>query len=298
MRLYHYTSVPLAGCIFSTELKSISPYKTQDQRRVGRCIWLTTSPEPHGHGLPCGQDHTKAQIAQLKEMGRTVKNSTTHNKYLLRFQLESDKLSKWSVTDSVPSGVIPYVKFSKLLGESNTWRQYMGLSGLFDLDALTDEELRRHMARTKTMENTWWLYFGNIPVDLIDEVSFKTGRGYVPYDFELHGRAEFAKSGLHMVSKASLDEFHQICRPMNRFDTPQATVYCASASSQPSVTFQAGGAAWVVDLATFIPTARAGHLPENIAEVIEWAKIHREELIDLWPAAVETYNLYYPDKPA
>jgi hypothetical protein len=297
LRLYHYTSVPLAGCILNTELKSVWPYTTEDQRQVRPCIWLTTSPEPYGHGLPNGQDHTESQMAQLKKRGRIVKNAATHNKYLVRFQLESDALSKWSVTDSGLSGVIPYVKFSKWLGESNRWRQYMGLSGLFDLDALSDEELRRHLARTKTMENTWWLYFGNIPIDLIDEVSFKTGRVYVPYDFELHGRAEFAKSGQHMASKASLDEFHKICGPKNRFETPQAMVSCVSASSKPSVTFQAGGAAWEIDLATFIPTASIGDLPKNIAAVIEWTKIHREELVALWPTAVETYNLHNPASP-
>lgn len=248
--------------------------------------------------MPFGQDNTEAQMAELKRIGRPVKNSSTHNKYLIRLQLEADALSKWKLNGSEPTGLIPYVKFSKLLGESNLFRKYMGLSGLVDLATLSDDELRRHMARTKTRENTWWLYFGNIPVDLIEEVTFKTSKGYVPYEFEAHGREEFNKVGLHMVSKSALDELQKICAPRNRFDIPQAAVYCATAKSQPTVAFQAGGAAWDIDLVTFTSNLRAGELPANIDAVVDWTKAHKEELNALWPAAVETYNRYYPADPA
>ncbi|WLG95841.1 hypothetical protein [Pseudomonas sp. FP198] len=297
MKLYHYTSVPLAGAIFNTELKG-SHYRTQHQRTVGPCIWLTTSPDPRGHGLLTGEKLTSSNVEYLKKTGRPPKNLTSHNKTQLRIQVDSEALSKWTLEDSVPSGLIAYVKLSKMLGENAIWRKSMGLSCFYDLKALSDDELRRHFKRTKTMEDTWWLYFDAIPVALIEDVAFKTLSGFVTYDFEQHGRGEYADSGLHIVPKPLLDEFHEICPPLNRFDTPQAAVFCASADSQPSVAFQAGSATWDIDLKTFASTPRLGQLPENIESVTEWTQQHCDELLSLWPAAVETYNRYYPDNPA
>ncbi|AVB12273.1 MULTISPECIES: hypothetical protein [Pseudomonas syringae group] len=297
MKLYHYTSVPLAGVIFNTELKG-SPYRTQDGRTVGPCVWLTTSPSPLGHGLLTGEKLTPSNVEYLKRIGRPPKNLTTHKKTLVRIQIESESLSKWALESSTPSGLIPYVKFSKLLGESKLWRKSMGLSCYYDLKALSDEELVRHYKKTKTMEETWWLNFDSIPAELIEAVAFQTQSGYVPYDFEEHGRAQFEDSGLYVAPKPLLDEFHELCPPLNRFDTPQATVFCASADSRPTVAFQARGAAWDIDLEALTISTRIGPLPSNISEIVGWVDRHRNTLLGLWPAAVDTYNRYYPDLPA
>ncbi|RMU63976.1 hypothetical protein ALP29_201218 [Pseudomonas syringae pv. avii] len=85
MKLYHYTSVPLAGVIFNTELKG-SPYRTQDGRTVGPCVWLTTSPSPLGHGLLTGEKLTPSNVEYLKRIGRPPKNLTTHKKRWCAFR--------------------------------------------------------------------------------------------------------------------------------------------------------------------------------------------------------------------
>ncbi|GAO93138.1 hypothetical protein PSA5_10495, partial [Pseudomonas syringae pv. actinidiae] len=246
-----------------------------------------------------GEATTILTPGDLRRIGRPPKNLTTHKKTLMRIQIESESLSKWAVESFTPSGLIPYVKFSKLLGESKLWRKSMGLSCYYDLNALSDEELLRHYKKTKTMEETWWLNFDSIPAELIEAVAFQTpSAAFVPYDFEEHGRAQFEDSGLYVASKPLLDEFHELCPPLNRFDTPQAAVFCAAADSRPTVAFQARGAAWDIDLEALTISTRIGPLPSNISEIVDWVDRHRNTLLGLWPAAVDTYNRYYPDRPA
>lgn len=297
MDLYHYTSVTLAGAIFSSHLLG-SHYKTQDKKTVGPCVWLTSSPDSKGHGLPTGEKLTATEAEYLERIGRPPKNLSTHSKDKIRIKIDYERLPSWALENTVPSGLIKYTKLSKMLGDSARWRKAMGLSCYYDLRSLSDEELLRHFKRTKTMEDSWWLYFGSIQVELIESVAFKTPAGFVPYDFEDHGRQDYVADGLHVVSKPLLAEFHELFPPMNSFETPHAAVFCATAKSKPSVAFQAHATTWDIDLQDFTPTPRLGQLPENISHVVDWTRRHRDELMGLWPAAVDSYNQFYPDNPA
>ncbi|TWI48999.1 hypothetical protein IQ22_04133 [Pseudomonas duriflava] len=297
MNLYHYTSVTLAGSIFNTSLW-LGQYLAQNTKKYGHCVWLTTHPEPKGHGLLTGEKLSIDDVQFLQEIGAPAKNLTTHNKTQVRITINSEKLDSWSSENLKVSGLIKYSKFSKQLGESAIWRKTYGLSCVYKLEALSDDELRRYMKQAKTMEDTWYLYFGSIPPELFEEVSFQTSAGFVAYDFETHGRKAYESCGLHVIEKPLLAQFHELCPPLNKFDIPYAAVFCANHESQPSVSFQGRGATWDIDMKEFHVKSRLGELPSNIDLIVDWTRRNQDELMSLWPAAVASYNRYYPDKPA
>lgn len=298
LKLYHYTSVTLAEGIFNSNLKG-SVYRTQKEHQVGPCIWLTTSARSDGHGLLTGEQLTQANVDYLNRIGQPPKNRTSQVKTAIRITVDSEKLAGWGISNSAYTGLIQYEKFSRtILNEDPIWRKYMGLSAVHYIPSLSDRELQWHYNNTATKEKSWFLFFGAIPVELFEEVAYKTPTGFEAYDFEKHGRGVFVFNGLEVVSPALLAEIRELFPPLNQFDTPHAAVYCTSEEARPLVAFQAQGRTWYVDLTTFEATPRLGELPANISEVIAWTKLHHAELMRLWPAAVMSYNRFYPDKPA
>ncbi len=298
MKLYHYTSVSLAGGIFNTELK-FGHYDSYGNGRLGPLVWMTTSPESKGHGLLTGEDLKSSEMERLKRQGKQLKNEKTHDKTKIRIQIDSEKLSLWSAQSEKSAGLIPYEKFSKKLGEPAVFRKVMGLSCIFDVSAFSRDELKRKLKKTLTKESTWWLHFGGISPELFESVSFMTPSGFVPYEFEIHGRAEYEKIGIHVVSKSLLDEFHTLCHPINRFDVPFAALFCKAPESKPSVVFQGQGSIWSIALEEpFLVTSEQGQLPANIESISDWARRHQAELLSLWPQAIASYNRFYPSNPA
>lgn len=294
MKLYHYTGVTLATAIFNSDLKG-SAYTTQGRQKVGPAVWLTSSAASEGHGLLTGNPLTDDEFAQQVAIGNTPKNRHTHVKTAIRLCLDSSQLQPWSLVDGVASGLIDYVRLSRdFLGEDELWRKYMGMSCYVDPHTATPEQVLHDFQHMVTQESTWWLHFGSINPNLIEEVAFQTEEGFVPYDFELHGREVFVHNGLEVVSPELLAEFRLFYPPQNRFDAPHAAVFCEGKDARPLVLFQAIGKAWGIDLQTLTASARVGELPENIDLAIDWTQRHQEDLMRLWPAAVASYKRFYP----
>lgn len=297
MKLYHYTSVPLAESIFFSSLR-IGQYQTE-KGTILPCVWLTESPAPEGHGLLTGEQLTEAQVEGLRNRGESVSNYHTHDKTQLRIQLDSSNLSTFSIdAERRPHGLIRYVELSKMVGDQDLYRKSMGLSCYCDMATVTDEQLVYLMRNQPTQEESWWLYFGEISSDFFSDVSFMQSGIATPYSFESHGRSVMESYGLHMVSGSALAELHQILPRLGRFDTPQALAFCRKQDSQPSISFQWDESIWDISLdGQYSTTLRFGELPENISQVISWMSSHDVQLQTLWLAAVESYNRFYPDKP-
>lgn len=298
MKLYHYTSVPLAEAIFSTSLRP-GEYRTQ-KGTTFLCVWLTENPTPEGHGLLTGEQLTEAQVEGLRDRGQAVPNNSTHNKTQVRIELDASGLDMFSVDSGHrPHGLIRYVEFSEMVGDDARFRKYMGLSCYCDMNTATNEQLSSLLENQPTQEGSWWLYFGEISPELFSSVSFmQTGGNATPYSFESHGRSAMESYGLHMASESALAELYQVLPRVSRFDTPQALAFCREHSSKPSISFQWNKSLWEISLdGQYSTTVRVGKLPENLSLVIDWMSRNDGQLQALWSAAVESYNRFYPNSP-
>jgi hypothetical protein len=298
MKLYHYTSVPLAEAIFASSLR-IGKYQTEKGTLL-QCVWLTENPAPEGHGLLTGEPLTAAQVAGLRNQGKTVSNNHTHDKTQVRIELDSSSLANFFVDDeSRPHGLIRYEEFSELVGDRELYRKAMGLSCYCDMSTVTDEQLTNLMHNQPTQEKSWWLYLGEIPSALFSDVSFiQSSGGATPYSFENHGRSVMEANGLHMASEPILADLHQILPRAGRFDTPQALAFCREHSSKPTISFQWDKSIWEISLdGQYSTTLKLGKMPESLSLVIDWMARNDVQLKALWLAAVDSYNRFYPDTP-
>ncbi|RMV72795.1 MULTISPECIES: hypothetical protein [Pseudomonas syringae group] len=297
MKLYHYTSVPLAEAIFFSSLR-IGQYKTE-KGMTFQCVWLTENPAPEGHGLLTGEQLTTAQVERLRNRGEAVANNQTHDKTQVRIELDSSNLSSFSIdAESRPHGLIRYVELSEMVGDQDLYRKYMGLSCYCDMATVTDEQLVFLMKNQPTQEEGWWLYFGEISSELFSGVSFMQSDIATPYSFESHGRSVVDTYGLHIASEPALTDLHQILPRLGRFDTPKALAFCREHDSKPSINFQWDKSIWDISLdGQYSTNLIFGELPENISLVIDWMSSNDGQLQALWLAAVESYNRFYPDKP-
>lgn len=297
MKLYHYTSVPLAEAIFFSSLR-FGQYQTE-KRGTFQCVWLTENPAPEGHGLLTGEQLTTAQVEGLRNRGEAVSNNHTHDKTQVRIELDSSNLSSFSIdAKGRPHGLIRYVELSRMVGDHDLYRKSMGLSCYCDMKTVTDEQLDYLMRNQPTQEESWWLYFGEISSELFSGVSFMQSGIATPYSLESHGRSVMETYGLHMASESALADLHQILPHLGRFDTPQALAFCRMHDSKPSISFQWGESIWDISLdGQYSTTLRLGELPENLSLVKDWMSSNDGQLQALWLAAVESYNRFYPDKP-
>lgn len=299
MKLYHYTSVPLAEAIFFSSLR-IGQYRTEKGMTFQQCVWLTENSAPEGHGLLTGEQLTTAQVEGLRNRGEAVPNNHTHDKTQVRIELDSSRLAGFSIdAERRPHGLIRYEELSEMVGDRDGYRKYMGLSCYCDMNTVTDEQLAYLIENQPTQEKSWWLYFGEISSALFSGVSFMQSGGIaVPYSFESHGRSVMQTYGLHMASGPALADLYQILPRVGRFDTPQALAFCREHSSKPSISFQWDKSIWDISLdGQYSPTLRLGKLPASLSLVIDWMSRNDGQLQTLWLDAVESYNRFYPDSP-
>lgn len=303
MKLYHYTSVPLACGIFSSSL-SYGHYSSQYNGIVDRVVWLTSSLKENEHGLLTGKKITNDRDLQYAEkiQGKTIKNSFTADKTKVRIEIFDSNLSKMDLgsyrdTDRTDwEGLVDYEKFSKyLLRENKLYRQIIGLSCFYDLETLSDSEMKKVAKKKLTNLPTWKLFFGDINPVFFESVKFKHKGNYVPFDFEFHGRKECAVVGIHYLPATALKSFSLICEPVNRYEIPMMAAFCSSLDEAPHLICRSGVNEWKIYLDDYLSCELlSGQIPSNLKDIKELVEEFKEEAVSMWHKAVQSYKEYYP----
>lgn len=303
MKLYHYTSVPLACGIFSTSLKH-GHYSSQHNGVMRPVVWLTSSLNEKEHGLLSGEkianERQRQYVAAIQ--GGVPKNAHTHEKTKIRIEVLASKLTKMPLNEYRDTnrtdwrGLIDFEKFSKyVLGEDKLYRQSIGLSCHYDLATLPDSDLRKLLTKKLTNLLSWKLHFGDIPPAHFLSVKYKQHNGYVPFDFEAHGRTECANVGIHYLSAEALQEFAKICEPVNQWEIPMIAAICSSLEAKPHLVCRSGSNEWIVHLDGGMTTELlAGQVPSDIDRIRQLIASFKDDALLMWDKAVESYKDFYP----
>ncbi|WP_159953431.1 hypothetical protein [Pseudomonas sp. R76] len=300
MKLYHYTSVPLARAIFVTGLR-LGHLRTQHYGIIRPVVWFTTSTDAEGHGLWNGSEILSAEqmAAAERNSGIKSKNKYTQNKKAIRIEVDSRDLDKFDreafLKTGSATGLISYEKFSKLVQESNDFRKQMGLSCYYDLGVLPKEEIFRLMKKKPTKESTWYLHFGSVDVSLFSEVSAYEKGAFKTYDFERHGRPGLIGVGIHPVSAEMLCSLEGYWLPKNPLEVPTAACFCSGEADRPNVEFTNGTNFWRIYLDDPRDISSVtGELPHNISSFSEWVEKNKDALLTTWNQATASYYYFFP----
>lgn len=298
MKLNHYTSFTLARSILIRGFK-IGNYWTEMGGRLDRTvIWLTNSSDATGHGIPDGSDFSEAQINKLIALGEKPKNNTSHNKRAIKISIDTTKLKRFNKKKPHAGGLISFVEFSELLGESAEFRKSMGARGIFpELSDISRKEVIKKAEGLRTKEKTWYVHVGEIPAKCIASVEGLAHGTYTSFNYEIHGRPELLKSGIH-PTPAELDgELSQLWGKLPAPDIPLASCFCAGLSDEPCVSFDYNGNRWEIFLESLkIKKLYSGVLPSNLQDYSDFVSRHKEVFLNLWEDAVGSYHRYYPDQ--
>jgi len=283
MILYHYTSVAMAESILHSGLKP-STLTRSDESIMRGVLWLTTDPTHLGHGLLTGKERpTESDKRYLKRiLGRAMKNEVMADKTAVRIAVELD--------DGDPL-LHSFVAWSKV-NERPMYAKIMGLSALYEINSLSDAELKRAYKNAPTKEATWWLYFDTVSPMRIVSVAALVDSAFVPYSFESHGRIAFREYGFSVVSQGSLVSLGSLLPSTHEFDIAKAFCICANSSARPTVAVRGGGYQFELDLET--TSVLRGDPPVNLEAIIEWVNGCRAELAECWSDAEEIFYSFYP----
>ncbi|MDU9402637.1 hypothetical protein RTH46_09045 [Pseudomonas sp. zfem004] len=299
MRLYHYTAVGLAKAIMTHDL-SKGHLDTPEGGIIEGVVWFTSLPFPEGTGVPTKQRQlTESEVRKAQRVeGKKLRNTLTTDKSKIRLTVESGSLQPLRMENGLPRGLISFEKWCKLYEAPKQWVREMGLSALYDLNSLTDEE-RFRLAKKKgnSKESTWYLHFGPIPSSLITAVDCRVGRDYVPYSFDEHGRAELAAVGVECVSVTATLELQKILLPKHSHEIVHATVICRSPSDPVEVCIRGGGNTCIIRVGTKALVVRAGNESPYPFELIHsWIDKFKSDLESCWERARDTYHIYHPEE--
>ena len=302
--LHHYTSVPLACGIFSTDLR-YGHYQSQNHGVIQPLVWLTTSLNEKEHGLLTGQkiNNEKDRAYAAKIQGKQLRNDFTQDKTQIRIDIDEKDLEKLDLTLSQKTplsqwqGLVEYEKFSRIiLGEDKLYRQSIGLSCFYDIAALSDSEAKSLIHRKQKNISTWRLHFGGIHPNFFKKVRFKQKNGeYVPFDFERHGRKVCAESGFQYLSKEVLEEYMEIIPTATEYEIPLVAAFCSDPSERAHINFRSGSQEWMIKLDDNMTyESIRGPIPDDIERVRELLAANKKEAQAAWEQAVETYYEYNP----
>lgn len=283
MILYHYTSVAMAESILHSGLKPSTLTRGNGSIMYG-VLWLTTDPTHWGHGLLTGKERpTESQKRYIERLqGRPMENEAMADKTAVRIAVELD--------DDDPL-LHSFVAWSKV-NERPMYARSMGLSALYDLNSLSDAQLKRAYKNARTKEGTWWLYFNALSPLRIVSVAALVDSAFVPYSFESHGRNVFREYGFAVVSQNSLTSLASLLPSTHEFDIAKAFCICTDSSARPTVVVRGGGYQFELDLET--AAALKGDLPSNLDAIVEWVDGCRAELAECWNDAKEIFYNFYP----
>lgn len=298
MKLYHFTSASLAKAVLSDSLSQghLDLHTGQIMKGV---VWFTSLPFPKGTGVPTESKKITAKEAQkaIRVQGE-LRNEWTADKSKIRLSVDSCSLSDFKMANGMPSGLISFEKWCKLLEAPKHWSKYMGLSAMYDLDLLSDEELRRLLKKKdSSKEHAWYLHFGPVPSEFISAVDVKVDNDYVPYDFERHGIKAMSELGIECVAGVAHERLLEIVKPAHGHEIVHAGVICADPSKDKNVCIRGFGNSCILS----IDTNRVIALQKEdskypIKEIESWAEENSQELIRCWSGAVESFYRFYPEK--
>lgn len=247
-------------------------------------VWLTTDPNPQGHGLPTGQENvTDEQLRHHEHVtGKRALTRITVDKTAVRIKVKISSSDK---------NLISFRQFAnKNEPRPEIYTKITGLSAILDIQSLSDLELQSALKTAKTNEDTWWLYRGIISPTLFEDVDFRIDENFVKYDFEKYGREHFLDQGMAAVSAASLSDLARLIPATNKFDIPKAFCVCTELGALPSVIIRGNG----FDALFSIDEGRVIQCPENMdpRNLIQWITAHKDELASCWNQARERFMFY------
>lgn len=296
MKLNHYTSLTLARGIFTRGFIAGNYYTEHDGLLDSVVVWLTNSMDASGHGLPDGSDFSEAQIEVMLRRGEKPKNNTSHNKRAIKIVVDTDRLKKFNKKKPNAGGLISFLDFSKYLNESPSFGKSLGARGLFpERIDLSKTEIIKMAQGLKTKENTWYVHVGPIEPSCISAVEGLAEGVYTPFDFEMHGRPELLKSGIHPTPAELSNELSNLWGDSKPFEIPMVSCFCANPDEAANVGFDYKGNRWDIYLDSLaIKKVHIGHLPENLQDYLDFVSRNKSTFEGLWKEAVESYYRYYP----
>lgn len=285
MKLFHYTSVPLADTILSSSLKY--GHMNTPSGLVRNVVWLTSAPSSEGHGLTTGQEKklTESQIRYAEKVqGGALRNHVMQDKTAIRLTYVLP--DAWT---AIVQNFVDYCRMNEKDGQLVA--KMTGMSCYMDVEAADDKRLKRAFKTMKTKEKTWWISLTPIPSDLIVAVDVKTDKGYQPYSFDPYGRLGMAKVGLFAPSEATLATLQPILPGLHQFEVTKARMICKDPAQEPMVAIRGHGTERIFTIrdARFI---EGSDLKRQ--ELEGWVRQHREELLGCWELAVASYHSFYP----
>lgn len=296
MKLYHFTAVPLAESIISDALR-FGHVPIPEEAPLTGYTWLTTSTYPEGTGVPQETvELTEQQLAYVESIeGRKPKNNLSQDKSRVRIMIDSDDLENYDRAKKV--GLVSFLELYRWLGIPALFGKYVGLSANMDVTELTDEALQHELSLTgNTEEHCWYLHRGPIPAKLIREVSYLTQDGYVPYDFEAHGRADMQAAGFGCASAQINALLAGVLTASNRFEAPKAMVICENPNAPIYLTVRGAGTTHLFNMETGEPvTAVDANYP--LVSVQQFVRAHRDEWQACRNAAIAGYYRFFPEQP-
>ena len=296
MKLNHYTSLTLARGIFTRGFIAGNYYTEHDGLLDSVVVWLTNSMDASGHGLPDGSDFSEAQIEVMLRRGEKPQNNTSHNKRAIKIVVDTDRLKKFNKKKPNAGGLISFLDFSKYLNESPSFGKSLGARGLFpERIDLSKTEIIKMAQGLKTKENTWYVHVGPIEPSCISAVEGLAEGVYTPFDFEMHGRPELLKSGIHPTPAELSNELSNLWGDSKPFEIPMVSCFCANPDEAANVGFDYKGNRWDIYLDSLaIKKVHIGHLPENLQDYLDFVSRNKSTFEGLWKEAVESYYRYYP----
>lgn len=286
MKLYHYTSVPLAEAIMSTALKH--GHMNTMRGIVHNVVWLTSDPTSEGHGLLTG-DEKNLTLGEIQHMeavqGGPLRNTFMQKKTAVRltYVLPAD----WTYI------VQNYVEYCRGNEGGELFAKTTGLSCFVDITNASDKRLKSLMKTVKTKEQTWWISFTPIPSAFVAAIDIKTDKGYVPYSFEPYGRRGLEDVGFFCPPPSALQQLQHLLTGLHPFEQANARVLCADPVHEPTVAIRGGGTERILAI-------RDGRLvrgaDQHLVAIQNWVSVHREALLECWSRAEKSYRAFYPAK--
>lgn len=294
MKLYHFTAVPLAEGILSDAMR-IGHVPLPNDEPLTFFTWFTTSPYPEGTGVP--QQSVRLTAHELDYVdrveGNKPTNSHSHDKSKVRIMVDSADLTPFD--KQTMKGLISFVGLYEFLGYSPMSAKRVGLSAYMDLSLLSPEALQRELSCTdNTEEHCWYVHRGRIPADLIREVSYRTDEGYVPYDFESHGRKDMEGAGFACASAPTNAALSEILAPLHGFENAKATLLCLDPDKPVFVTVRGSGVIMEFDIETGKPVSLvSANYP--FASITQFILDHREEWLECRDRALAACYVHHPE---
>ncbi|MQG92117.1 hypothetical protein [Pseudomonas sp. MN1F] len=298
MKLYHFTSVSLAKAVLSDSL-SQGHLDLHTGQIIKGVVWFTSLPFSKGTGVPTESKRISAKQAEkaIRVQGE-LRNDLTSDKSKIRLSLDARSLADFKMVDGMPSGLISFEKWCKLVGAPKHWVKYMGLSAMHDIDGLSDDELRRLLKKKdSSKEHTWYVHFGPVQPGLLEAVDVKVGNDYIPYDFERHGLEAMSESGIECVAGTAHKQLLEIVKPGHRHEIVHAGVICIDPSKDKNVCIRGLGNSCVLNIDSKRVVAlhkEDSNYPKKAVEL--WAEENVHELTRCWERAVESFYRFYPEK--